>query len=79
MCLSPIRGERIWSTSERVGVSGVEAHPGGRERTVLIKKDFRCLKPRQGEGEEDAFPTPPPNKTAAEFLSGRLKMAKIEA
>lgn len=48
----------IWSTSERIGVSAVEAHSGGRETTVLIEKDFACLKPRPGQGDQDAFPNP---------------------
>jgi hypothetical protein len=48
----------MWSTSDQVGLSAVETHSGGRETTVLIEKDFSCLKPRQGEGDEDAFPNP---------------------
>jgi hypothetical protein len=47
-----------WSNSERVGIAAVETHPGGRETTVLIEKDFSCLKPRQGPGDEDTFPNP---------------------
>jgi hypothetical protein len=48
----------VWSTSERVGVSEVEVHPGGRSTSVLIEKDFTCLKPRQGEDDRDTFPNP---------------------
>jgi hypothetical protein len=47
-----------WSSSDRTGISAVETHPGGRETTVIIEKDFSCLKPRQGDGDEDAFPNP---------------------
>ena len=47
-----------WASSDQIGITAVETHPGGRETTVLIEKDFRCLKPRQGEGDEDAFPNP---------------------
>jgi hypothetical protein len=47
-----------WSSSDQVGITAVERHPGGRETTVLIEKDFSCLKPRHGEGDEDAFPNP---------------------
>lgn len=47
-----------WSSSDEIGITAVETHPGGRETTVLIEKDFRCLKLRQGEGDEDAFPNP---------------------
>lgn len=48
----------IWSISERVGVSAVEAHSGGRETTVLIEKNFTCLKPRPGTDDQDTFPNP---------------------
>lgn len=48
----------VWSASERVGVSQVEVHPGGRSTSVLIEKDFSCLKPRQGEADQDTFPNP---------------------
>ena len=47
-----------WSASERVRISGVEVHPGGRSTTVLIEKDFTCLKPRPAEDDKDAFPNP---------------------
>jgi hypothetical protein len=48
----------MWSSSDQVGISAIETHPGGRETTVLIEKDFRCLKPRHGEDDEDAFLNP---------------------
>lgn len=48
----------MWSSSSEVGITAVESHPGGRETTVLVEKDFRCLRPRQGDEAEDAFPNP---------------------
>jgi hypothetical protein len=48
----------MWSSSDQVGISAVESHPGGRETTVLIEKDFSCLKPRHGDDDTDTFPNP---------------------
>jgi Family of unknown function (DUF7009) len=48
----------MWSTSDQIGISAVERHPGGRETTVVIEKDFACLRPREGEEDKDAFPNP---------------------
>lgn len=48
----------MWSSSDQIGITAAERHPGGRETAVLIEKDFRCLRPRQGEGDEDAFANP---------------------
>lgn len=68
-----------WSSSDQVGISAVETHPGGRETTVLIEKDFSCLKPRQGEGDEDAFPHPAGGLRERQGLRRLSKIAKIEA
>ena len=46
------RGRR-WADSEDVGIE----HDDGVLR-ILVEKDFACLKPRENEGDEDAFPNP---------------------
>jgi len=46
------RGRR-WAESDDVGIE----HDDGTLR-ILVEKDFACLRPREGEGDEDAFPHP---------------------
>jgi hypothetical protein len=64
----------MWTSSDQVGVSAVETHPGGRETTVLIEKDFSCVRPRQGEDDEDAFPNP-----AAELGVGQTEPESLRS
>jgi hypothetical protein len=59
----------MWSSSDQVGIAAVETHPGGRETTVLIEKDFSCLRPREGADDEDAFPNPASALFSADLLS----------
>jgi hypothetical protein len=48
---------QAWATSDEVGISAEQALEHGSLR-LLIEKDFRCLAPREGEEDDDAFPHP---------------------
>lgn len=44
--------------TDAVGVAGEQALPGGRQLSLLVEKDFRCLVPRAGEDDTDGFVRP---------------------
>jgi hypothetical protein len=46
-----------WLGTEEVGLSA-EQGQGDETLRILIEKDFACLKPREGEDDDDAFPHP---------------------
>lgn len=48
---------RAWADSEQVGIEAEQALASGTLR-LLIEKDFKCLAPRAGEDDGDAFPNP---------------------
>jgi hypothetical protein len=48
---------RHWTATEQVGIEAEQALPTGTLR-LLIEKDFKCLAPRPGEDDSDAFPNP---------------------
>ena len=50
----PEAAARDWAESSAVGI-GFTTPWGSR---VLVEKDFPCLEPRPGEGNEGAFPRP---------------------
>lgn len=55
----PTTEARDWATSERVSITAEQPLTASSARlTVLIEKDFACLKTRSGEDESDAFPNP---------------------
>ncbi len=59
LIVSVPRGEAIaWAKGEDVGIAKDVPAPGGRTLSILIEKDFACLKPRVGEDDTDAFPNP---------------------
>jgi hypothetical protein len=49
---------RDWAKSEQVGIEAEQALAGGEALRLLIEKDFKCLAPRSGEDDSDAFPNP---------------------
>ena len=49
----PIKIAKDWGSSEIVSINADNISP-----TVLVEKDFACLKPRTGEDETDMFPNP---------------------
>jgi hypothetical protein len=49
---------RSWAESEQVGIEAEQALAGGDALRLLIEKDFKCLAPRSGEDDSDAFPNP---------------------
>jgi hypothetical protein len=53
-----------WARSDRVGIEAEQALEGGTLR-LLIEKDFKCLAPRAGEDDSDAFPNPGTESGAA--------------
>ena len=44
-----------WTSSDRVGI---EARGTLDQPSILVEKDFACLKPRTGDDDEDSFPHP---------------------
>jgi hypothetical protein len=46
-----------WTDSDEVGIAAEQPLEGGT-LSLLIEKDFRCLAPREGEDDGDAFPNP---------------------
>jgi hypothetical protein len=48
---------QTWIESDQVGIEADQALPTGTLR-LLIEKDFKCLAPRPGEDDSDAFPNP---------------------
>lgn len=47
-----------WNTSDLVGMERTSRHVDDEELTVLVEKDFSCLKPRDGGDDVDTFPHP---------------------
>jgi hypothetical protein len=54
----PRRAAQAWANGEDVAMSGDQAIAKDRALSILIEKDFACLKPRAGEDDSDAFPHP---------------------
>jgi hypothetical protein len=46
-----------WADGDEVGIAAEQALEHG-SLALLIEKDFRCLAPRAGEDDGDAFPNP---------------------
>lgn len=49
---------KAWATSDEVGISEEMPINEGRVLSLLIEKDFQCLKPRPGEDERDMYSNP---------------------
>ena len=49
---------RAWAGSDEVSLTGRQDVAGGEAVSLLVEKDFACLKPRTGEDDSDAFPHP---------------------
>jgi len=47
-----------WAGTEQVGMEAERPLKDGGKLSILIEKDFQCLKPRQGEDESDLFDNP---------------------
>lgn len=47
-----------WAHSEQVSITGSADLGHNSALTILVEKDFACLKPREGEDESDMFPHP---------------------
>jgi hypothetical protein len=54
----PTEALRRIAGSDEVGLSGTQPVGPGRELSILLEKDFRCLVPRPGEDVSDAFARP---------------------
>jgi hypothetical protein len=57
-CLSisiPASGADAWTSTDQVSV---EAQGTTNRPSILIEKDFACLKPRSGDDDVDSFPNP---------------------
>lgn len=51
-----------WARGEDVGFSGSQPAEGEEPLRVLVEKDWSCLTPRQGEGDEDGYAHPAAGK-----------------
>ena len=49
---------RAWAIEETVGIEAEQDLGNGQTLSILVEKDFACLKPREGEEDGDAFPNP---------------------
>lgn len=47
-----------WTKSDRVSIESSNNVGGQKSLSILIEKDFTCLKPREGEDDLDAYPHP---------------------
>ncbi|MBL3658115.1 DUF7009 family protein [Fulvivirga sediminis] len=47
-----------WVNTDKVGFDAEISLPQGDILTVLVEKDFQCLKARPGEDEEDLYKNP---------------------
>jgi len=54
----PEASARDWAEGDEVSLHGTQALGDGRELTLLIEKDFKCLVPREGEESYDGFANP---------------------
>ncbi|HVI00959.1 MAG TPA: hypothetical protein VM869_19715 [Enhygromyxa sp.] len=53
----PREQANAWADGDEVGIAAEQALAHG-QLSLLIEKDFRCLAPRDGEDDGDAFPHP---------------------
>ncbi len=54
---------REWLDSSLVSLRGEQKVGDGTTLSILLEKDFRCLDPRPGEDESDAYPNPAQHPT----------------
>lgn len=54
----PAERGRAWARGDEVGMAGEQRVADGRELSLLVEKDFKCLTPREGEEAYDGFPNP---------------------
>jgi len=47
-----------WVNTEKIGFSAKQQLSKGGDFSILVEKDFACLKPRDGEDESDNYPHP---------------------
>jgi hypothetical protein len=52
-----------WANSEQVGIEHSQQINSASSLSILIEKDFRCLEPRPGEDQSDAFTNPAQGKS----------------
>jgi hypothetical protein len=55
---APISLVEQWNDSDLVGMERTWRQSDHEELTVLVEKDFSCLKPREGGDDLDTFPHP---------------------
>lgn len=47
-----------WAAGDEVSLAASQPAGTGGELSILIEKDFACLKPREAEEDRDTFPHP---------------------
>jgi hypothetical protein len=52
----PAAAGREWVTTERVGVAGEQALNGGKQLSIMIEKDFKCV--HGDDPDPNAYPNP---------------------
>jgi hypothetical protein len=50
----PAGPAKLWAESEEVGIYS----PASADLEIVVEKDFKCLEPRPGEDQSDAFDNP---------------------
>ena len=54
----PEEMSKTWIDTDQVGFDTIINIDEQRNLIILVEKDFKCLKPRANENEEDMFPNP---------------------
>jgi hypothetical protein len=54
----PEAAVRQWASTEQVSIAAEQPLGQNDKLSILVEKDFACLKPREDEDESDMFPHP---------------------
>lgn len=54
----PSKTGNTWANSDEVGMTSQQHLEDDQTLTILVEKDFQCLKVRLGEEDADTFPNP---------------------
>jgi hypothetical protein len=52
----PCKTATEWATTDQVGISSEQALTNGKQLSILIEKDFKCI--HSDEPDSDAYPNP---------------------
>lgn len=54
----PAAAAAAWCASDEIGIATELPLADGATLSILVEKDFACLKPRESEDESDMYPHP---------------------